>query len=137
MPLERTSDCGNRRVLSTNILELGLELRESHVGCPFNTITEKLDLHRCEVAWSTRVEGLLGNLAGAAMSASQSLDGPYADTRVLVNIRVRDTLEGHRKGHLLELVRDVAANHGGDVEETWLEETDESNGSCLNGITTP
>ena len=66
------------------------------------------------------------------MGASQTLDRPYTDTCVLVNIGVGDALEGHRKGHLFELIRDVAANHGGDVEETWLE-MDEPTGSCLNG----
>ena len=46
------------------------------------------------------------------MCVSQPLEGSYADSRELMDLRVGEALERHVKFHLFELIRYMAANHG-------------------------
>ena len=62
------------------------------------------------------------------MCASQPLDRSHTDACELVDLRVGDALEGHRKSHLLELVRNAAADHAG------TNRTMEENGTSVEGV---
>jgi len=58
------------------------------------------------------------------------LEGLHADSCELVDLQITKTLEGHRKRHFFELIRDVMDNHswgdggilsgGGKKRETTL-----------------
>jgi hypothetical protein len=71
-----------------------------------------LSMHRSEGARPTRDNWLARNRTGLAMCASQTLEGPDADSRELVDLRVTEALKGHGECHFLKLVTDESTNHG-------------------------
>jgi hypothetical protein len=69
-------------------------------------------MHRSEGVRPTWGIWLARNCTSLAMCASQTLEGPHADSRELVDLRVTEALKGHGECHFFELVTDVSTDHG-------------------------
>ncbi len=84
------------------------------MGLASREIVTYLDFHSSEQMRSTLRRWALGNFAAVAIALSQPLEGPFANSGEFVDLRVRETLEGHRQGHLFEVIGYVTANHPGE-----------------------
>ena len=71
------------------------------MGLASREIATYLDFHSSEQTRSTLGRWALGNFATVTIALLQLLEGPFANSGEFVDLRVRETLEGHRQGHLL------------------------------------
>ena len=71
------------------------------MGLASREIATYLDFHSSEQMWLTLGRWALGNFAAVMIALLQSLEGLFTNSGEFMDLQVRETLEGHRQGHLL------------------------------------